>query len=264
VTTTAPGALVTVRRPLGRRRAVGGRLAAAALLAASAALQLDASLQRWVTARDALPPSRRDAIESHEHDYDTPTAGWVPLGDAEERYGAGMILLALAVAALAVAVGARGWSGTILTLAVAGPFAILGLHALLSGIAGTPSPLAGILLPAHLVNLAGLVGVAVLRPGRPRARPLDAVALGLLAAPSLPGYLAVAFVIAPMIHGDTSSDTTPWTETIVAAAIGLAAVAWAAGAVRAALPRRRGSRPASPRSRPAWGARRRRPPTVGG
>jgi hypothetical protein len=208
----------------GPRIPGGWRLVAAGLLAASALLQLDASLQRWVTARDALPPSRRDAIESHEHDHDTPTAGGVPLGDAAERYGAGVILLALAVAALAVAVGARGWSGAVLALAVTGPFAVLGLHALLSGIAGTPSPLGGILLPAHLVDLAGLVGVAILRPGPP----------------------------------------PPWTETAVAVAIGLAAVASAAGAVRAALPRRRGSRPASPRSRPAWGPGRRRPPTVGG
>ncbi|MFT2706632.1 hypothetical protein [Clavibacter zhangzhiyongii] len=236
---TAPAAetrRATAGGPDGSGRATGGRLVASGLLAASALLQLDASLQRWVTARDALPPSRRDSIESHEHDHDAPTAGWIPLGDAAERHGAGMILLALAVVALAVAVGARGRSSAVLVLAVAGSFAVLGLHALLSGIAGAPSPLGGLLLPAHLVGLAGLVGIAALRAGRPRARPLDAVALALVAAASLPGQLLAAFVVAPMLHGDTSYDTTPWTETVVAVAIGLAAVATAAGGVRAALP----------------------------
>ncbi|MDQ0743576.1 hypothetical protein QFZ62_000884 [Clavibacter sp. B3I6] len=221
----------------GRVRAVGARLVAALLLAASAALQVDASLQRWVTARSALPVSRRDAIESHEFDHGTPTAGWVPIGDAAERHGVGMILLALAVVALAVAVGAGGWTGALVTLAVAGPFALAGAHALRSGLAGAPSPLAGVLLLPALLGLAGLVAVAVIRPGRAHASLLDAVALVLLTAPALPGYLFAAFLIAPLIHGDTSYDTTPWTETVIGAEVGLGALVLLVAAAAAALSR---------------------------
>ncbi|MFS4507378.1 hypothetical protein ACMA46_14195 [Clavibacter sp. Sh2141] len=238
---TTPVRAATPPRPAatspGRLRAVGARLVAALLLAGSAALQIDASLQRWVTARGALPAFRRDAIESHEYDYDTPTAGWVPLGDAAQRHGIGMILLALAVVALAVAVGAGGWTGALVTLAVAAPFGLAGVHALWSGIAGAPSPLAGASLLPALLGVAGLVAVAVIRPGRAHASLLDVVALVLLTAPALPGYLAAAFLLAPLIHGDTSYDTTPWTETVIGAEVGLAALVLLVAAVAAAVSR---------------------------
>ena len=49
------------------------------------------------------------------------------------------------------------------------------------------------------------------------------------------GYVLAAFLIAPIVAGEASHDTTPWTETVVAASTAAAGVAMilAAGVRRA-------------------------------
>jgi hypothetical protein len=42
----------------------------------------------------------------------------------------------------------------------------------------------------------------------------SSIALGLLVAVTIPGYLVATFVIAPVLVGYQSHDTTPWTEAV--------------------------------------------------
>ena len=73
-----------------------------------------------------------------------------------------------------------------------------------------------------LILLAGIVGLAVMAAWRSIA--WVAAAVFLLGA-TLPGYFVAAFIIAPVLAGGISYDTTRWTETVVAAAMLLAATA---------------------------------------
>lgn len=237
-----------------RARIPGGwRLVASGLLTASALLQLDASLQRWVTAHGSW--TRPDRwIEDHLFDYAYPDDPWEPIGDAAQRYGLGMILLALALVALAVARGGTRVTSGIAALLIAGPFAASGLHAVASGLLGRPTPLAATLPAPALVQLLGVIAVgavivaAILARGPVLGSLPDALAVVLALGASVPGYLLATFAIAPSIHGTASYDTTPWTETVVAASTAAAAAALAmlVAAVVAARRRPGGGRPDQP------------------
>jgi hypothetical protein len=222
------------------------RAVAVVLLVLSAWLQLDASLERWVVARGSW--TRRDRwIEDHLFDYALPADPWEPVGDAAQQHGVGMILLAVALVALAVALGGTRVTSGVLLVLVAGPFAVQGVHALASGVLGRPSPLAHTLGVLTLVQLAGGVAVVALvvavlvRRAPTLGSPADAIAVVLALGASVPGYLLATFAIAPLIHGTASYDTTPWTETVVAASTAAAALAMIVGALVAA--RSTGERP---------------------
>lgn len=108
-----------------------------------------ASLQRWIWAGEFPPPSGL-MIEDHLFDFVFPEAPWQPLGITAQL--SGIAYLGLAVGAVfltaACALG-RGMSvgrwlvAPVIALAIAVPFALIGVHALLSGMSGVPSALAG-------------------------------------------------------------------------------------------------------------------------
>jgi hypothetical protein len=211
-------------------------LGAAGLLLAAAVLQLAASLERWVAITNSW--ARTDhLVEDHRFDYLYPSDPWENLGTTAQLSGAGFLLLALAV--LVMCRGAVRHPRRIdraIAAVVAGLFALDGLHGIISGATGTPTPVKYVVDLLALVSFIGLVVLAVrwFRSSWP-----SALACVLLMAITLPGYIVVAFVIAPGITNYQSFDTTPWTETIVAAFVALAAVAMLDAASAATLPRRR-------------------------
>lgn len=220
-------------------------LAAAGLLLASASLQGMASLERWVAQQTDW--DRTDiSIEDHRFDYAFPADPWENLGTAAQVFGFGTVLLAIGVLAMAKTVSSSGspigrrtesaLEGMLVVL-VAGSFALTGLHALFSGILGAPTLLQHLPLPL-LFGAIGFAGLIVLAGRWLRVSWPTAVACLLLLGASLPGYLVAAFTIAPALAGYQSHDTTPWTETIVAAWPALAGLAMCGAAGWAA---RRGS-----------------------
>ncbi|WP_043671899.1 hypothetical protein [Clavibacter michiganensis] len=229
MTTTA------TRRPGADRTGTASVLLAALLLAASAGLQHAASLERWV---QAPPMLGEHSIQSHLFDFSFPADPWEPVGDAAQLLGVGYLLLAAGLVAAVAGPGIRRPRGTLaLAAAVAASFAYLGAHALVSGILGAPTALQSTTAAAvpGLVAPAGLVVLGVLHA---RPSPATAAACAMLLGATLPGHLVATFVVAPALVGEQSFDTTPWTESVVAAAVALAAVALLVGAgPRARAPR---------------------------
>jgi hypothetical protein len=191
-----------------------------------------ASLQRWVWAGEFPPPSGL-MIEDHLFDFVFPEAPWQSLGLAAQLSGVAYLCLAVGAVFLTAAcalgrwMSVRGWLITLvvaplIALAMAVPFALIGIHALLSGMSGVPSDLAGHVTGPllGLSLLAGIVGLAVM--AAPQSIAWLAAALLLMGATPT-GYLVAAFMIAPVLAGDISYDTTRWTETVVAATMLLAA-----------------------------------------
>lgn len=80
-----------------------------------------------------------------------------------------------------------------------------------------------------LTLLAGIVALTVMAASRSIAWLAAGVFL-LGATPT--GYLVAAFLIAPVLAGGISYDTTRWTETVVAAAMLLAATSVMIGVVQ--------------------------------
>ena len=202
-------------------------LAASALLLGSAALQLVASLQRWVWLRNSW--TRTDiTIEDSRFEYFWPADPWENLGGTAQLYGAGFLLLAAAIVAMARSVH-RGEHNKrrgdyVLAIIVAASFALTGAHALLSGLLDAPTPLQ--FLPVQMIlGVIGFVGLLVLVAWWFLDAWAVSLAAFLLLGSSMFGYLVAAFVIAPEITGYQSHDTTPWTETIVATFTAAAAVA---------------------------------------
>ncbi|SMH49461.1 hypothetical protein SAMN06295885_3324 [Rathayibacter oskolensis] len=211
-------------------------LAAAGLVLASAALQLLASLERWVVAADAWTRTDR-TIEDSLFDYFFPADPWENVGVSAQLYGVGGLLLALGVVATGRAFPPRVGGAPVLVAVVAGSFGLLGLHALVSGLLGAPSPLqnVGFQLVVGLLSALALVALALTWARRSWAA---AIAALLLLGATLPGYLFSTFSIAPMITGYQSYDTTPWSETVVAGFTGAAGVLLlVAAAVAARRPR---------------------------
>ncbi|PPH19159.1 hypothetical protein C5C35_00055 [Rathayibacter sp. AY1F8] len=183
---------------------------------ASAGLQQLAAAQRWAVAGPILG---EQAIEDHRYDYSWPSDPWENVGSAAQLLGIGHLLVALAVLA-AVGPGRRR-SVAVLRTVVAAAFGCLGLHAVLSGILGAPTILQA-MLPAVLLGLAAPAGLLVLAVLVARTSPLRAASFVLLIGSTLPGYLVATFAIAPALVGYQSYDTTPWTESVVAASVALA------------------------------------------
>ena len=223
-------------------------LIAAALLLGSALLQLVASLQRWVEFRNSW--TREDRyVEDHLFDYSYPSDPWENLGSTAQFFGAGYVLLALGVMAMMRAVAMRSSVRTVagsvsawtLASVVALAFGIDGAHALVSGILGIPTFVQYFLFLTSLLGIASSVCLLVLAVLWARTAWASSLACLLLMGATIPGYLVAAFVIAPEVAGYQSYDSTPWTETIVAAWPAAAAVALLVGAgVRAAIAAGRG------------------------
>ena len=202
-----------------RGRPVAWSLVAAALVLASAALQLVASLERWVVASDSW--TRDDvSVEDNLFNYFWPMDPWENLGSTAQFYGAGTLLLALAILAMARAAGAAEDRDTpterTLARVTAGSFALTGVHALVSGIIGVPTPLQFVAIPL-LAGLVGFVCLVVLGIRWLWASTATALACGFLLGSTLPGYFVAGYLIAPALTNYSSYDTTPWTETVVAA-----------------------------------------------
>ena len=218
---------LAAHRPRAARSQVPARrmFASAALLLVSAALQFIASLERWVTITESW--TRTDhLVEDHRFDYLYPSDPWEPLGSTAHLAGAGFPLMGLAVLVMVVGTAVD----RVLAIAVALSFAIPGIHALVSGLIGVPTPAQHVVAWLTLVSFIGLVVLAVRTI---RTSWVTSLAFVLLSAITITGYIVVAFVITPTITNFQSFDTTPWTETIVAAFIALAGLAMlaAAGAV---------------------------------
>jgi hypothetical protein len=216
-------------------------VASAALFLGSAALQLVASLQRWVVFRGSLSEPLK--AEDHLYDYSYPWVPWEPIGTAAEFFGVGMLLLALGGLIMPAGMLARPASARrgiavltvvlefVLAILVAGSFAVLGTHALISGLGGVASPLR-FLWGLGWFGFFGLIGLGVLWWQRSWAAML---ACAFLLAATWPlGWFVSTYLIAPIIAG-SSYDTAPWSETVVAvftAAAGVAMIVSAAPARR--------------------------------
>jgi len=213
------------------RRARSGFLVAAALLFAAAALQLIASLERWV-GTPAAWAGAAGSVEDHLYDYSIPADPWVSLGSAAQLHGVGMLLVALGVVASdwATNAGADRLSRSS-ALTVAAVFVLGGAHALLSGILGAPTPLQDPQLQLGLDAFA-VAALVVLALRTVRASGPAALSCILLLGSTLPGYLVATFIIAPMIAGYQSYDTTPGTESVVAACVAGAAACLLGAALR--------------------------------
>ncbi|PJJ62428.1 hypothetical protein [Compostimonas suwonensis] len=212
-----------VRMVRSPRASVIWSLAAAGLLLGSAALQLVASLERWVVLGGSW--TRDDiSVEDHLFDYSYPADPWENLATTAQFFGAGVLLLAPGILAMARAARRGGILERVLAVAVAASFGLTGAHALVSGLTGAPSPAQS--LPVQgILSLIGFVGLIILAVYWLRTSPASSIACLFLLGATLPGYLVATFEIAPMIAGYQSYDTTPWTETIVAASTAAAGLA---------------------------------------
>lgn len=226
-------------------------LIAAGVFLGSAALQLVASLQRWVVFRY----SRGEFwAEDHLVDYYFPMEPWENIGTAAQFFGAGTLILALGIPAMAFGALAMprrithdravaiilNVADIVIALLVAGSFAIHGAHALVSGITGTPSPLH----EYGALDWIGLVGLIALGMRWGFRSPAAMMACVFLIGTTSLGYFIAAFQIAPIFAGYVSHDTTPWTETIIAVWTAVAGVAMIFAAVDAT--RRGAQRAAGP------------------
>jgi hypothetical protein len=199
--------------------------AAAGLFLGSAVLQVVASLQRWVGFRSSL--SEPLSAEDHLYDYYWPYAPWEPIGTAAEFFGLGTLVLAVGILVMTIGVvaiprtaGSRGVIVALLAIVeivlaslVAGSFALHGAHALISGMTGVPSALRD----SGALGWIGVLGLIILAPIWLRRSWAAAAACMFLIGSTGLGYFVAAFGIAPKFAGGTSHDTTPWTETVVAA-----------------------------------------------
>jgi hypothetical protein len=191
-----------------------------ALLAISGVLTVTASAQRWWPACriGAFDSGGCPELQDHAYDYIAPWDPWVPIGNAAEVHGAGMLLLAAAVLLLPrVLAGHR--PGRMLTLAaivVAAGVAVMGLSTLLSGLEGEVVSLPSMWLPAILwmIGLPALLiaSAARITPAPPRASVARwAVVMCLIVATVPP---VTEYMVAPAIFGYMSYDTTPWAESV--------------------------------------------------
>ncbi|WP_113718938.1 hypothetical protein [Arthrobacter dokdonensis] len=233
------------------RASIISLLAAASLFLVSAVLQLVASLQRWVAFSGSRAPEDL-SVEDHVFDYYFPWEDWEPIGTTAQFFGTGILVQSLGIVAMAVGVLVRPGAAalrvtalaltiieSVLVLLVAATFGVVGAHALVSGVTGAASPLQhseSLFRVLTLVGFAGLIALAALWQRRLRAA--MAACLFLIGS-SLVGYVIATYMIAPVFAGGTSHDTTPGTETVVAASTAAAGIAMLF-AVRAVARRRAG------------------------
>ncbi len=210
-------------------------MTAGGLFLVSAVLQHIASVQRWLVF-SASQTGDDISVEDHLFDYYFIGEPWVQIGTTAEFLGAGIVVQAVGVLAMTAGVLTQPSSMAprhviitvlttiaeiVLAILVAASFGIHGTYALHSGITGIPS------LPQNwftlsFVGFAGLVALAVL--WRRRVPAAMAACMFLLGATAL-GYLLASYVVAPVVVGSTSHDTTPWTETVVATSTAAASIA---------------------------------------
>ena len=217
----------------------------------SAALQLAASLQRWVVFRASLAPVEVSA-EDHLYDYFFPADPWESIETAAQLFGWGTLVQALGVAAMATGVvllprrasglGSGGPNhAKAATLALVGEllpavliaawFGAVGWHALASGAAGTPSPLQN----AGTIGWLAVVALCILGARwMSMLAPASAACFFLLGS-TWPGIVVAMYMIAPLFGGQ-SHDTSPWTETVMAATTAAAGVSMLLAARSAAAP----------------------------
>lgn len=220
-------------------------LAAAVLLLGSAALQHHASVQRWVVFAGSRPASESFG-EDHLYDYYFPLEPWINIGTTAQFFGAGILIQAFAVVVIAIglllapqiakgryALLALGEFG--IAIVVAATFAVLGTHALNSGIDGAPSPLQHMWALGH-IGLLGLLALAWLWWRKLRTA---SVACLFLTGSTFMGYFLAMYLIAPIVTSGGSHDTTRWTESVVAASTAAAAVAIIMAARALLWPRQR-------------------------
>ena len=223
----------------GSRRPLPGRtygLLAGALLLLSALLQGLAAMQRWVFVGLGDVGADR-SIEDHLFDYVIPADPWVSVGSAATLFGLGYLLIGaalilLGVASRAIADGVRGVVAVALVAAV--PFVLAGVHALVSGLSGFASPLQ-YLVAAYGAFFLGAVQVAALilfAAFVARRSWIWAIAVLLLIGLSVFGYVGAMVIVAPVLVGYQSYDTTPWTEGVLAANTAVAALVICIGCLR--------------------------------
>ena len=217
------------------RASVRWSLIAAALFLASAALQLAASLQRWVVFRGEFPGDPL-SVEDNLYDYTYPADPWESIGTAAQLFGAGILIAAVGVVAMAIGVayaprkgayrGIRIVLEVVIACGIAGWLTIFGLRALLSGLAGSPVDVQ----VSGWLGLGAFIGVITLGVLWLFTAPAASLACMFLIDTVL-GQLVSVLLVAPLVAGYTSHDTTPWTETVGAAGTGAAGIAMILAAV---------------------------------
>ncbi|MEU3330892.1 hypothetical protein ACF046_01170 [Glutamicibacter creatinolyticus] len=220
---------------------------AAALFFASAVFQQRASHARWVTALETQGPDSL-SIESHEYDYYLPIAGYIPLPDTGVPLGIGLMLQSAGVFMLLLCLlsAARPSDKIMLSLQlllgllVIPGYAIIGDNAIRSELAGVPADLnwsSPVLLTTEFAFVP-LIDLCVLCW---RWFPVLAVACFFLLGTTILGNIIIYLLVAPLVTGYTSHDTTPGTETIMALSTAAAGVAMLV-VIFALISRRRGLR----------------------
>ncbi|WP_168627571.1 MULTISPECIES: hypothetical protein [unclassified Cryobacterium] len=217
------------------RASVTWSLIAAALFLTSAALQLAASLQRWVVFRGAFPGNKL-SVEDHLYDYTYPAEPWESIGTAAQLFGAGILIAAGGVLAMTIAVVSMPRKGShrgirillefVIAAVIASWLVMYGLRALLSGLAGSPVALQ----PSGWLGLGAFVGVIALGVLWLFRAPAAALACMFL-IDTVSGQLFSTLLMAPLVAGYTSHDTTPWTETVGALGTGAAGISMILAAV---------------------------------
>ena len=248
---------ISASRQLGRtvhrrRGSIVCLLAASVLFLCSAALQLAASLQRWVVFRASLAPVEVSA-EDHLYDYFFPADPWESIETAAQLFGWGTLVQALGVAAMATGVvllprrapGKRSASPNkaksaalarvgelLLAVVLAAWLGAVGWHALASGAAGTPSPLQH----AAMIGWLAVVALCILAARWMSALAPAAAACVFLLGSTWPGIVVATYMIAPVFAGGQSHDTSPWTETVMAATTAAAGISMLLAARSASVP----------------------------
>ncbi|NVM96557.1 hypothetical protein [Arthrobacter wenxiniae] len=230
------GSIPSRRTVRVRRMSIACQLTAAGLFVVPAALQFVASLQRGVWFSGSRAPAQV-SIEDHRFDYYRAWDPWEHIGTAGQFFGSGILLQVLGLLAMAAGVLAQPVAAarrvtaaalaaveSVLVLLVAATFGVIGTHALVSGMNGTPSQLQGssaLFRALMVVGSAGLVSLGPLWRAKLRAA---MAACAFRFGSTVMGYLIATYVMAPVISGG-QHDTAPGPETVVAASTGLAGVA---------------------------------------
>lgn len=170
-------------------------------------------------------------MESNQYDYYFPVGEFFPLAHTGMPLGIALMIQALALLCLLATLGALRERSTRVIVFSALPlgvlaaigFALLGLHALLSALEGHPSALPGSWL-FNLTLLTGFLALCALSILCCLSVPLLGLAAAFLLGSTLVGYFLSSYLLAPLLTGYVSHDTTPGTETIVALSTAAAAI----------------------------------------
>lgn len=215
---------------------------AGALFLLSCLMQLAAILQRRVVPAGTRGP-RGLLIENHRYDYYFPVENWVPLGTTAQLFGLAMLLQAIGVLAMAAVVMflpdptvdhlrivgiAAATCEALLAVLFAASFAVIGSHALISGLAGAASGMPDATGLSWGVLLAGVVSPLILAALWRVRLPAAGAACVFLLGTGFAGYLAAIYVISPLIA--LKAYDARWAETVMAVSTAAAAVAMIFGA----------------------------------